>query len=106
MATTYKIPIQPGGPQAFTVDVFGVALNLRFSYQDAPDGGWIIDISDVDGNPLVLGQPLVTGQDLLEQYPDLGIPAVMWVATEGNPDAVPTFESLGVTAQLYAQQAA
>lgn len=105
MASTYEIPIQPGGPQAFTVDVFGVTLNIRLSYQNAPDGGWIIDISDVDGNPLVLGQPLITGQDLLEQYPDLGIPAVLFVATDGDPDAVPTFENLGATAHLYAAAA-
>ena len=105
MADTYEIPLRPGEPQAFTVDVVGVSLRLRFSYQNAPDGGWIMDINDVDGNPLVLGHPLVTGQDLLEQYPDLGIPAVMWVATSSDPDAVPTFENLGETAHLYVQAA-
>lgn len=74
------------------------------AYQEAPDGGWILDIlnsSDKPGRPIVCGIPLVTGANLLEQYSHLGISGELWVATDADPDAVPTFDNLGQAGRLY-----
>lgn len=95
----YEIPLSPR-PQRMTIPLGGVTYQLRFGYADEPEGGWFMDIADAGGNPLVLGVPLVTGTDLLQQYRYLGIPGRLWVTTDADPDAVPTFDNLGVTSHL------
>lgn len=47
------------------------------------------------------GIPLVTGADLLAQYKHLSIGGQLFVQTDGDPEAVPTYASLGATAGLY-----
>lgn len=98
--TTYEVPLS-AEPQTFTISLAGTVYRLRVVYADVAEGGWIIDISDVSGNPIVAGIPLVTGHDLLEQYAYLGIGGQLVVATDGDPDAVPTFANLGTTSHLY-----
>lgn len=97
----YEVPLKPQ-PQEF--DIFlanGVRYRLRTFYNDTPDGGWALDISDDLGNPLICGIPLVTGANLLAQYDYVGIGGVMWVNGDGDPAAVPLFTNLGVTSHLY-----
>lgn len=99
MATAYEIPLTPG-PQAFAMDISGVTYRFRFLYLDVPEAGWVMDISDAAGAPLVCGVPLVTGADLLGQYAYLGINAVLQVVSDEMPDAVPTYGALGTTSHL------
>ncbi|MDR3488822.1 MAG: hypothetical protein P4M05_28455 [Bradyrhizobium sp.] len=101
--TIYEIPLSPN-PQTMSITLAGVVYQLRFHYANVREGGWLLDISDNLGNPLVCGIPLVTGVDLLAQYAYLGIGGVLFVKSDGDPDAVPTFDDLGVTSHLYFAQ--
>jgi hypothetical protein len=60
-----------------------------------------LDIRDAQGGELLLGAPLVPGLDMLRQYPHLKIPGALIVQTDYNPEAVPTFDNLGITGRLY-----
>jgi len=97
----YKIPLQPGVPQTFAATLDGLQYTLTLRYRDDPAGGWVLDIGDNAGNPVVTGIPLVTGINLLEQYAHLGFVGGLYVQTTSDPDAVPTFDNLGGDALLY-----
>ena len=103
--TLYKVPLTPSVPQSLTVGLPSGSYVFRLTYADAPDGdgGWVLDISDSSANPLVCGVPLVTGADLLAQYAYLGLGVKLFVTTDGDPSAPPTFADLGVTANLYVE---
>lgn len=91
------------GPQVFTITLDQVAYQLTVLWRDAPavGGGWVLDIADSLGAPIVTGIALVTGADLLAQYEYLGIGGQLFVQTDYDLDAVPTFQNLGQTAHLY-----
>ena len=98
MTTFFEIPLSPT-PQRFRITLAGVNYGLVMSYRAAPCGmgGWCMDINDDLGNPIVCGVPLVTGSDLLAQYAYLGLGGGMMVLSDGDADALPTFENLGIT---------
>ena len=98
----YEIPLIPA-QQTLQITLPGGVFRLRLIYCDAPDAGWIMDISDANDNPLICGVPLVTGSDLLAQYPDLAIGAYMYVTTDADQQAVPTFENLGIKSHLWVE---
>ena len=102
MATTifYEIPLN-GNAQQFYITLAGVTYRMLLMWRESLWGGWFLDINDLSNNPLVQGIPLVTGADLLEQYPDLNIGGSMYVVSDGDPDATPTFDNLGTTSHLY-----
>lgn len=60
-----------------------------------PAACWTIDLADEDGTPILSGFSMVTGADLLEQFAYLGFSGQLIAQTDGEPDAVPTFENLG-----------
>lgn len=64
---------------------------------------WMLDIADTTETPILQGLPLVTGADLLAQYRYLTNipPGLLGVATDGVPDAVPTYQNLGLTSHVY-----
>nr|WP_155295335.1 hypothetical protein [Chromobacterium violaceum] len=70
-------------------------------WRDAHEGGWFLDINDIAGNQLACSLPLLPGADLLAQYEHLGIGGGLYVATDGDLLARPTFDSLGVSTWLY-----
>jgi predicted Zn-dependent protease with MMP-like domain len=100
MSTTYEIPLTPS-PQTFSILLAGVSYQLTLRYIDATEGGWLIDIADNAENNILCGVPLVTGHDLLEQYDYLGLGGQLFVQTDGDPDAIPTFQNLGLQGHLY-----
>ncbi len=53
-------------------------------WRDAPsmNGGYVLDIADANGKPIVQGIPFVTGADLLAQYAYLGIGGQLIVQTD------------------------
>jgi hypothetical protein len=95
----FEIPLS-GMPQRFRIALLGVTYQLNFQYRAAPMGGWVLDIADAAGVPLVCGIPLVTGHDLLEQYHYLNFGGALMVFSDGDPDAVPSFENLGSSSHL------
>jgi predicted Zn-dependent protease with MMP-like domain len=98
--TITEIPLS-GQAQSFQVVILNVTYVFTLIWRDAASE-WVLDIADVNTNPLIQGIPLVTGGDLLGQYAYLGLGFQLWVATDGEPDAVPTFANLGTQAHLYA----
>eukprot|EP01037_Dinobryon_pediforme_P020830 gene20830-21542_t len=100
MSTVYEIPLQPAA-QVMSIQLGTVTHQLSLQYRDISEGGWILDIADDAGEPIVCGIPLVTGVDLLAQYSHLGIGGGLFVVTDGDTYAVPTYANLGQTAHLY-----
>lgn len=98
--TTYQIPLIEG-PQVFTITLGKTTYGFRLRYCDTPQGGYILDISDENRQPLVCGIPLVTGCDLLEQYQYLGIPGSLYCATDADPPEAPHHDGLGTSSHLY-----
>lgn len=96
----FEIPLSPN-PQTFTVSLSGTEYRLTVQWRDAEGAGWVVDIADTSGNPIIQGIPLVTGVNLLDQYAYLGFTGVLWVQTTADPYAVPTFDNLGVDSHLY-----
>jgi len=96
----YDIPITPSTAQKFTVTLNNVTYNFRLRWCD-PSQCWVLDISDIADTAIVLGIPLVTGANLLEQYDYLGFAGGLYVYTDGSPDTVPNFDSLGANGHLY-----
>jgi len=87
--------------QQFTITLSGVTYTLTLQYRNISAGGWVLDIGDSNNNPIIQGIPLVTGANLLAQYAYLGFTGALWVQTQDDPDAVPTFENLGIDGQVY-----
>lgn len=96
MTSFYEIPLIPQNHRT-TTTISGVdyILSLHWNHENET---WIMDISSAANLPLVCGLALVEGVDLLEQHEYLGIGAGMIM------DALPTYDSLGVTANLYLVQ--
>lgn len=94
MTTYFEIPLSPVA-QRFYVTLAAVSYQLQLVYRGATEGGWVLDLFDAGGVPLVLGVPLVTGVDLLAPYPDAGVGGGLWV------DTLPTYDNLGTGARLY-----
>lgn len=101
MAFTYfEVPLS-NVSQQFNITLGGKQYAIRLMWRDCDMGGWFFDISTAAGVGIVLGVPLVTGADLLAQYPDKGFGGVLRVATDGDPDAVPTYGNLGTQSHVY-----
>lgn len=99
---TFEIPLVPR-PQLFDVTLAGLNYEFRIVYADAPEGGWILDISSPGehGNHIIAGIPLVVGVDLLSPYAYLLIGGALYVHNDAEPASVPTFDNLGVRTKLY-----
>ncbi|MBJ9732512.1 MULTISPECIES: phage baseplate plug protein [Burkholderia] len=100
MTTYLEIPLTPD-PQTFTLTLSGIDYQMTIQYREAWGAGWILDVADASGNPLVSGIPLVTGTDLLGQYAYLGFGGRLWVQGAADPDEIPTFDDLGVGSKVY-----
>jgi hypothetical protein len=97
--TVLELPLS-GAPVRYRINLGG-AWTLTFQYRDNDDGGWMLDIGDADNAPVLCGIPLVTGSDLLAQYAYLGFTGQLWVRSDGDPDAVPSFFNLGSRSHVY-----
>jgi hypothetical protein len=98
---TYEIPLS-SEPQYFNIALAGVQYQFTLQWRNAPvAGGWFLDIADSQGNKILSGIPLVTGGNLLEQYAYSGIGGELWVQSDLDAAAVPTYDNLGTTSHLY-----
>lgn len=96
---TFEIPLS-SQPQTFNVTLVGVEYSFALQWRDTANGGWFLDIADVNGNALLSGIPLVTGVDLLAQFKYMAFGFELWVQTDAA-DAPPTFTNLGSESHLY-----
>lgn len=62
---------------------------------------WVADIADSTGAALASGIPFVTGADLLGQLGYLEVAGGLFVVSDDDADAVPTFENLGLQGHVY-----
>lgn len=99
--TVFIIPLT-NLPQSFDIALAGVNYTMTCRWNDAPDGGWFIDLANSDtALPVVANIPLITGGDCLAGLEYLGINGQLFVYTDGDETAVPTLENLGTESNLY-----
>jgi len=97
--TTWAFPLLPQA-QEMQIQLGAVEYTVRFGWGATTDGGWFIDLSDVDGNPILMGLPLTAGENVLQQFDYLGIPGEIRVQTDGNVLVEPTYANLGSNGQV------
>ena len=97
--SAFPLPVSSSA-QSFFVQLVNVTYKLTLKWNSVALC-WVLDLADSDEVPIVQGIPIVTGTDLLAPYAYLGIGGGLVALTEGNPDAVPTFENLGAGGDVY-----
>lgn len=102
MSAVFEIPLTSRA-QKFAIVLASKRYWFSLRWNDAPLGGWILDISDNASAPVVSGIPLITGTDLLAQYAKLGFGGRLFMLTDGDLDAPPTIANLGAPggARMY-----
>lgn len=89
-------------PQNFQITLAGKLYIMNCRWNDATDGGWVLDFVDGLTNvPIAANIPLITGANMLSGLDYLGFQGVLFVFTNGNEDAVPTLDNLGVESNMY-----
>ena len=96
----FEIPLTPNA-QSFLITLVGVQYRMTLVWRDIDDGGWFLDIADEQSNNIVQGIPLITGANLLEQYPDKNFGFGLYVGTDGDDAAIPTYNNIGTQSHLY-----
>lgn len=96
----YEVPLTPQD-QKFAIALGGKTYNLTVAWNNAPTGGWVLNIADENNVMLVAGIPLVTGADLLAQYEYLNFGGKLLVQTDYAAFATPDFNNLGTQSHLY-----
>jgi hypothetical protein len=99
MSDAFELPLTPIA-QSFFIQLAGTTYKMSLRW-NTPASCWVFDLADADEVPILNGVPIITGTDLLGQYAYLGISGGLVALTEGNPDAVPTFQNLGSGGNLY-----
>lgn len=99
MATIQEFPLRAEAQQ-MTIQLGITSYAVRFGWCDTPDGGWFIDIADIDGNPLVQGLPLTAGENVLQQFDYLGFPGEIRVMTDSSDLVEPTYANLGTNGKV------
>jgi hypothetical protein len=101
--TTFIMPLT-NVPQQFEIALAGINYLLTCKWNDAPEGGWVLDFADSETNlAIVANIPLITGADLLSGLEYLGFNGSLIVFTDGDDFATPTLLNLGVESNLYFQ---
>lgn len=97
----FQIPVI-NEPQTFQIALANTDYTLTCKFNSADEGGWVLDIFDANNeNAIACNIPLITGANLLDGLQYLGIGGGLYVRTDGDADAVPTYENLGVESFLY-----
>lgn len=97
--TPYEIPLSPEA-QIFQIQMQGVLYTLEV-WWCGPATSWMLNIADAAGTPILQGIPLVTGTDLLKQHAHLNFGGSLYVQSDADLNAVPTFDSLGIGGHVY-----
>ena len=99
--TISEIPLSPDNQQ-FNISLANTTYKMRLLWRDA--AGWIMDMQDSGGNPMITGIPLVTGVDLLAQYAFMGFGFSLYVGCDDSAQEYPTKVDLGNGSHLYIVQ--
>lgn len=100
MINYFRIPLSTV-PQRFSIDLAGNSYLITCRWNGSV--GWMMDISNGTTQASIIRcLPLVTGTDLLAQYGYLNLGFALYVYTDGDSDAVPTLDNLGIGSNLFA----
>lgn len=94
----FEIPLS-GNAQRFDIVLSDVDYFMQFVWNSIANC-WVLDISDLNSNPIVQGIPLITGADLLAQFQSLGFTGGL-ICTTDDGVGIPTYAGLGSTGHLY-----
>ncbi|MGL9724465.1 phage baseplate plug family protein [Sodalis sp. (in: enterobacteria)] len=83
--------------QQFSITLSGTLWQMRIIWRDV--AGWVLDMLNASGDPVITGIPLIPGTDLLAQYGWLN-PGGRLVAVTDD-DQLPDKTATGRTAKLY-----
>lgn len=92
-----EIPLSPDNQQ-FSTDINGVSYQIRSLWRDS--AGWVVDLMDASGAPVVSDIPLVTGTNLLSQYAYLNLGFSLVVVCDDPGQDYPTKTDLGIKSHL------
>jgi hypothetical protein len=95
----FEVPLA-ATPQTLTISLSGTVYNLLVRWSQI-DQIWLLDINDQGNNPVVTGINMTTGGDLLKPYRYLGFVGSLYVQTDTDTLALPSFTNLGSTSHLY-----
>nr|WP_254305189.1 hypothetical protein [Rahnella aceris] len=99
--TISEIPLSPDNQQ-FNISLADTTYKMRLLWRDA--AGWVMDMQDSGGNPMITGIPLVTGVDLLAQYAFMEFGFSLYVGCDSSAQEYPTKIDLGNGSHLYIVQ--
>lgn len=101
MSDIFVLPLK-NVPQVFNISLGPKNLIMTCKWNDSQDAGWVMDLADQDTNELIASNiPLITGVDILAGLQYLGFDGQLVVVTDGDINAVPTLENLGVECNVY-----
>lgn len=99
--STYLVPLT-NVPQIFPITLINTDYVMTCRWNDADDAGWVFDLADATTNdPIATNIPLVTGGDCMAGLEYLGVGGEFIVYVNGDQNAVPTLDNLGVEGNLY-----
>jgi hypothetical protein len=98
-SVAYAVPLTSQN-QEFDISLAGVTYHFRILWNRMSQC-WILDVEDVQQNPILTGVPLVLGCDLFEQFGYLAFNGALILQSGGAPDVAPDDTSLGVVDNLY-----
>lgn len=89
-------------PQKFLISLASKEYMMTCRWNDAADAGWVLDFADAQTNTKIVSNiPLICGADCLAGLEYLGFNGQLIVYTDGDENAVPTLDNLGVESNLY-----
>lgn len=98
-----RIPLI-NNPQTFDITINEKEYILTCKYNNSEEGGWVLDFADaLTGENIVANVPCITGLNMLEGLEYLGFDGILFVYTDGDQLAVPTYTNLGVESNVYFQ---
>lgn len=85
--------------QLFRIQLGQATYTLRVIWRGG--AGWILDVMDSAGEPLLTGVPMAPDVSLNEQYPELGLAGILLVMADNGAPEYPTKTNLGSSSHLY-----
>jgi hypothetical protein len=102
MSTSVFILPLTNVPQTFAITLADIDYILTCKWNNAPDAGWVMDFTNALTNEFIATNiPLITGADCLAGLEYLGFQGQLAVYTNGDQNAVPTLDNLGVECNVY-----
>jgi hypothetical protein len=94
----YNLPVTNQN-QTFQVTLNNVTYTLKLLWNQFANC-WMLDINDVNNNPLLNSIPLLAGRDLLKQFNYKNIGGYLITYNSSNPLIPPGYSDLGATSFL------